>query len=44
MATTPFTSTSLMDHLVATYAHLNDNNAKAQEIYDLLMSKRSKSK
>lgn len=42
MANTPFTPESLMAHLVDKYAHLNDNNAKAQEVYDWIMSKQTK--
>lgn len=34
-----FTPETLMAYLVAKYAYLNDNNVKAQEVYDYIMSK-----
>lgn len=37
-----FTAESLWNYLVAKYAYLNDNNAKAQEVYDALMAKQPK--
>lgn len=36
-----FTPETLMAYLVAKYAYLNDNNAKAQEMYNYIMSKKS---
>lgn len=36
-----FTPETLMAYLVAKYAHLNDNNVKAQEVYDRIMSRQS---
>ena len=34
-----FTPENLMAYLVAKYAYLNDNNVKAQQAYDYIMSK-----
>lgn len=42
MTNTQFTPESLMAYLVSKYAYLNDNNAKAQEVYDWIISKQSK--
>lgn len=39
---TQFTPESLMQYLIAKYASLNDNNVKAQQVYDLIMSKQPK--
>ena len=36
-----FTPETLMTYLVAKYAYLNDNNVKAQEVYDRIMSRQS---
>lgn len=42
MANTTFTPESLMAYLTTKYAYLNDNNVKAQEVYDMIMSKEPK--
>lgn len=42
MVDNTFTPEKLMQDLVATFAHLNDGNAKAQEVYDKIMSKQPK--
>ena len=42
MVNTPFTPEKLMQDLILMYAHLNDNNQKAQEVYDKIMSKQPK--
>jgi hypothetical protein len=34
-----FTPQTLMAYLVAKYAYLNDNDTKAQQVYDYIMSK-----
>jgi len=34
-----FTPETLMAYLVAKYAYLNDENVKAQQVYDYIMSK-----
>ena len=35
-----FTPESLMALLIARYAHLEDNNVKAQAVYEMIMSKK----
>lgn len=37
-----FTPESLMAYLIARYAYLEDDNAKAQEVYNMIMSKQPK--
>ena len=41
MAKTSFTPESLMTYLISRYAYLNDNNVKAQEVYNRILSKQS---
>jgi hypothetical protein len=41
MANTSFTPESLMTYLINKYAYLNDNNVKAQEVYNKIISKQS---
>lgn len=36
---TKFTPETLMAYLVAKYAYLNDENTKAQQVYDYIISK-----
>ena len=42
MENTEFTPESLMANLVKRYEHLNDNNVRAQEVYDLITTRQSK--
>jgi hypothetical protein len=42
MANTKFTPESFMTYLQEKYASLNDNGAKAQEVYDRIMAKQPK--
>lgn len=35
-----FTEESLLAYLIAKYAYLNDNNERAQSMFDLIMSKK----
>ena len=42
MADKIFTPEKLMQDLILMYAHLNDNNQKAQEVYNKIMSKQPK--
>jgi hypothetical protein len=42
MQNTEFTPEALLASLIAKYAYLNDNNAKAQATYDMIMSKQPK--
>lgn len=39
-----FTPDKLWNKLVAMFAHLNDNNAKAKEVYDAAMAQYEKNK
>ena len=42
MINTTFTPETLMQYLINKYAYLNDNNAKAQEVYDMIIAKEPK--
>jgi hypothetical protein len=40
MVNNSFTPEKLMQDLILMYAHLNDNNQKAEEVYNKIMSKK----
>lgn len=42
MQNTRFTPEKLLAQLKAEYVHLNDNDAKAQEVYEYILSKQTK--
>lgn len=42
MTTAAFTPEKLMENLKTQFAYLNDNDVKATEVYDLIMSKQPK--
>jgi len=41
METPKFTSEKLLEHLVKRFENLNDNGAKAQEVYNLIINKKN---